>query len=100
MALEGVADLTEVVVRFIGRLFTEVLIEFLCKGMGNLICRKFNEDIDPDGFIVLIDGLLFWVIVIVSAVLIYDTLVQQIAIDKCLDSGGSFNHQVKECRYE
>jgi len=88
------------VVRFIGRLFTEVLIEFLCKGMGYLICRKFNEDIDPDGFIVLIVGLLFWVIVIVSAVLIYDTLVQQIAIDKCLDSGGSFNHQVKECRYE
>ena len=68
--------------------------------MGYLICRKFNEDIDPDGFIVLIVGLLFWVIVIVSAVLIYDTLVQQIAIDKCLDSGGSFNHQVKECRYE
>ena len=100
MALEGVADLTEVVVRFIGRLFTEVLIEFLCKGMGYLICRKFNEDIDTDGFIVLIVGLLFWVIVIVSAVLIYDTLVQQIAIDKCLDSGGSFNHQVKECRYE
>ena len=100
MALEGVADLTEVVVRFIGRLFTEVLIEFLCKGMGYLICRKFNEDIDPDGFMVLIVGLSFWVIVIVSAILIYDTLVQQIAIDKCLDSGGSFNHQVKECRYE
>ena len=100
MALEGVVDLIEVVARFIGRLITEVLIEFLCKGMGYLICRKFNEDIDPDGFIVLIVGLLFWVIVIVSAVLIYDTLVQQIAIDKCLDSGGSFNHQVKECRYE
>ena len=100
MALEGVVDLIEVVARFIGRLFSEVLIEFLCKGMGYLICRKFNEDIDPDGFIVLIVGLLFWVIVIVSAVLIYDTLVQQIAIDKCLDSGGSFNHQVKECRYE
>ena len=100
MALEGVADLIEVVARFIGRLIIEVLIEFLCKGMGYLICRKFNEDIDPDGFIVLIVGLLFWVIVIVSAVLIYDTLVQQIAIDKCLDSGGSFNHQVKECCYE
>ena len=100
MALEGVADLIEVVARFIGRLITEVLIEFLCKGMGYLICRKFNEDIDPDGFIVLIVGLLFWVIVIVSAVLIYDTLVQQIAIDKCLDSGGSFNHQLKECCYE
>ena len=100
MALEGVADLIEVVARFIGRLITEVVIEFLCKGMGYLICRKFNEDIDPDGFIVLVVGLLFWVIVIVSAVLIYDTLVQQIAIDKCLDSGGSFNHQVKECCYE
>ncbi|MBR9791316.1 MAG: hypothetical protein GYB58_06145 [Gammaproteobacteria bacterium] len=100
MALEGVADLIEVGARFIGRLFTEVLIEFLCKGMGYLICRKFNEDIDPDGFMVLIVGLSFWVIVIISAVLIYDTLVQQIAIDKCLDNGGSFNHQVKECRYE
>ena len=99
MALEGVADLIEVVARFIGRLITEVLIEFLCKGMGYLICRKFNEDIDPDGFMVLIVGLSFWVIVIVSAVLIYDTLVQQIAIDRCLDNGGSFNHLVKECNY-
>ena len=79
MALEGVADLIEVVARFIGRLFTKVLIEFLCKGMGYLICRKFNEVIDPDGFMVLIVGLLFWVIIIVSAVLIYDTLVQQVA---------------------
>ncbi|MFD1591447.1 hypothetical protein [Alteromonas oceani] len=79
MALEGVADIIEIVARFIGRLFTEVLIEFLCKGMGYLICRKFNEDIDPDGFMVLIVGLSFWVIVIVSAILIYDTLVQQIA---------------------
>ncbi|MDG6098514.1 hypothetical protein EXU34_13760 [Alteromonas sp. ZYF713] len=100
MALEGVVDLIEVVARFIGRLFTEVLIEFLCKGMGYLICRKFNEDIDPDGFMVLIVGLLFWVIVIVLAVLIYDTLVRQLAIDKCLDNGGSFNHQVNECCYE
>ena len=100
MALEGVVDLIEVVARFIGRLFSEVLIELLCKGMGYLICRKFNEDIDPDGFLVLIVGLSFWGFVIASAVLIYDTLVQQIAIDSCLDSGGSFNHQVKECRYE
>ena len=79
MALEGVADLIEVVARFIGRIFTEVLIEFLCKGMGYVICRKFNEDIYPDGFMVLIVGLSFWGIVIVSAVLIHDTLVQQIA---------------------
>lgn len=99
MALDIVVDLIEVVARFVGRLVSEVLIEFLCKGMGFLICRKFNKGIDPDGFTVFIVGFLFWVIVAVLAVATYDTLVQQIAIDKCLDNGGSFNYQVKECSY-
>lgn len=75
VVLEGVVDLIEVGVRFIGWFFIEVLIEFLCKGMGYFICCKFNEDIDLDGFMVFIVGLLFWVIVIILVVLIYDILV-------------------------
>ena len=99
MALDGVVDLIEVVARFFGRIVSEVLVEFLCKGMGFLICRKFKKDIDPDGFMVFIVGFLFWVIFVILVFATYDTLVQQIEIDKCLDNGGSFNHQVKECNY-
>ena len=51
MALDGAVDLIEVVARFFGRIVSEVLVEFLFKGIGFLMCRKFKKDIDPDVFL-------------------------------------------------
>ena len=46
--------------KFIGRIFVEFIFEILVKGLGYLICRPFNKNIDPDGLTVAIVGLLVW----------------------------------------
>ena len=77
MALDGAVDLIEVIARFFRRIVSEVLVEFLCKGMGFLICRKFKKDIDPDVFMVIIVGFLFLVIFAVLVFSTYETLVNK-----------------------
>jgi hypothetical protein len=50
--------------KFIGRIFLEVIFEFLIKGAGYILCRPFyNRRLDPDGGLVVFVGLVFWVAV-------------------------------------
>lgn len=93
MALDAVGDLLEVVGRFIFRILNEALVEFLCKGTGYLICKPFKSDVDPDGFLVFAVGLIFWVGVAILGFYLYEF----IQIDKCLDSGGSFDYTSNKC---
>jgi hypothetical protein len=52
------------VLRFIGRLFLEIVFEFLIKGAGYVLCRPFARGkLDPDRWPVVVTGLLFWVVV-------------------------------------
>ena len=49
------------VLRFIGRLFLEIVYEFLIKGAGYLLCRAFGgRKVDPDGGVVVVVGVAFW----------------------------------------
>lgn len=49
----------------LGRLVAQFIFEFLVGGPGYLILRVFRkpEDINPDGLLVLLVGLFFWVAV-------------------------------------
>lgn len=49
------------VLRFIGRIVFEVFIEFAIRGMGYLICRIFDQQVDPEARLVAVVGFLFWV---------------------------------------
>ena len=50
--------------KFIGRIFLEVIFEFLIKGAGYILCRPFSRrKLDPDGGLVVVVGLTFWVAV-------------------------------------
>ncbi len=50
--------------KFIGRLIFEVVFEFLIKGAGYILCRPFSRrTLDPDGGLVVVVGLTFWVTV-------------------------------------
>lgn len=52
------------VLKFIGRVFFEVIFEFLVKGAGCVLCRSFGRrKLDPDGALVVVVGLAFWVAV-------------------------------------
>lgn len=93
MALDSVGDLLEVVGRFLFRILNEVLIEFLCKGTGYLICKPFKSNVDPDGFLVFSVGFVFWLCAVILGFHVYEF----IQIDKCLDAGDSFDYSNNKC---
>jgi len=78
------------VFKFIGRLFIEVVIELIIKGSGYLICRMFSKNVDPDGVLVILVGLIFIGMVGWGIYFVYDYVQLQLAMDHCLDSGGEF----------
>jgi len=64
----------EIVVRFIGQFFLEVILEIFIKGPGYLIVKLLSfskKKTDPDSFLAIIAGLLFWVIIGYGAFLVY-----------------------------
>lgn len=85
------------VFRFVGNVFLEVVLEFLIRGPGYLLCKPFKKDVDPDGGLAAFVGIIFWVVVGVGAWFIYQEASETIAIDKCLDSGGAFDYQLQKC---
>ena len=51
------------IIRFLGWVLGDVVFEIAIRGVGYLICRPFNHDVDPDGFAAGFVGLLFLVAV-------------------------------------
>ena len=55
------------IVRFIARVFTEIIVETLVRGAGYLFFRLCGIPADPDSTRVLILGIAIWLIIITSA---------------------------------
>lgn len=87
-------------VRFVGGLVAEVVLEIAIRGPGYLIGRLFKKDIDPDGGWVVLIGIAFWVFVGVVGYFSYAHVSEHMVIDRCLDSGGKFNYQAQECVHD
>ena len=85
---EIVGELLGGVFKFLGRLFIEFVIELIIKGSGYLICRMFSKDVDPDGVLVILVGLMFIGMVGWGIYFVYDYVQLQLAMDHCFDSGG------------
>lgn len=58
-----------VIFRFLGWMFFEVIIEVLIKGLGHLIYRPFKK-VEVDSAASVVVGLLAWLVIIVSVILI------------------------------
>ncbi|WP_371185562.1 hypothetical protein [Thalassotalea maritima] len=72
MVFEIVADVFTGILRLLFRIVSEVLLEFLLKGTGYLICRPFSKNIDPDGYKVVLVGLVFWTLVYIIAINVFN----------------------------
>jgi hypothetical protein len=81
--------------RVIGRIFSEIILEILIRGVGYLICKPFSSNIDSDGILVAVVGLIFWGGMIFLGISLYEFHV----IDSCLDSGGNFNYELSQCEH-
>ena len=62
---EIASGLFELIGRFIGHIFLDVFFEIVIQGTGYLIVRYVfflnQREVDPDGLLATITGLLFWV---------------------------------------
>jgi hypothetical protein len=83
--------------RLIGNLLLEVVLEFLIRGPGYLLCKPFKKDVDPEGGLAAFVGIVFWVIVAIGAWLIYQEASEAVAVEKCLDSDGAYDRQLQKC---
>lgn len=95
MALEIVGELLGGVFRVAFHFVVEVILELAVRGVGYLICKPFSKTVNPDGFVVVVVGLLFWLVVIVLAFLIYEFF----EVDRCLDRGGAYDYDSSSCDF-
>lgn len=93
MPLDIAGDGFSFVFRLIIRFFVEIVFEALIQGAGYLFCRLFNNKVKPDGILVTVVGLLLWGIAIYAGL----EISAFIAIDSCLDAGGSYDYKLGAC---
>ncbi|GAB2197034.1 hypothetical protein [Sessilibacter sp. MAH4] len=94
---EIAGDMVVGVFRLIGSFIVDVIFEILVKGLGYLICRPFLKSIDPDGIVVVLVGFVAWIILLFTGYIVYQYVLGQIEIDRCIDAGGRFNDSINKC---
>ena len=62
-----VGEVAVVVVRGIVQIFVEILV----KGPGYLLVKLFKANAGPDGLIVFLVGILFWMVIAICSFIIY-----------------------------
>jgi hypothetical protein len=62
--LEIVGEIAGGVLKAVGQILLEVVFEIAIKGAGYLICRPFNRQVNPDGALVVVVGLVFWALTV------------------------------------
>jgi hypothetical protein len=72
MVEEIVSGIFKVFFRIIGQIFMELIFELLLKGSGYFIYKLFSkQEPDPDGFIVVITGIVFWILIVGVGFVLY-----------------------------
>lgn len=44
-------------------ILVEFLFELMIEGTGYLICKRFKSSVDPDGVVVAVVGIVFWMLI-------------------------------------
>ena len=56
---------------FVGYFFLDMVLEFLVRSLGYLLCRPFSKSIDSDSGLVVFVSIVFWVAIIASGLYIF-----------------------------
>lgn len=97
---EIASEVIGTVFRFVGQVLIDVVAEVIVKGPGYLICRLFSKNVDPDGMRVAVVGILFWITLATAAWAAWGEFSEAVAVDRCLDSGGVYDDQLRQCRFK
>ncbi len=88
------------VFRFVGQVLIDVFAEVIVKGPGYLICRLFSRDVDPNGMRVAVVSILFWITLATAAWAAWGEISAAADMDRCLDAGGTYDDQLRQCRFK
>lgn len=94
---ELVGEILGGALRIVGSLVAEIVFEMGVKGLGYVICKSFSLSVDPDGVLVVVVGFAAWVFILIVLYFGYEYISTQVEIDRCLDSGGSYNYKTSQC---
>lgn len=97
---EIASEVIGTVFRFVGHVLLDVVAEVIVRGPGYLICRLFSKDVDPDGMRVAVVSILFWVALGTGAWAAWGEFSEAADMDRCLDAGGAYDNQLRQCRLE
>ncbi|MGX9418189.1 hypothetical protein ACWU4D_12640 [Vibrio sp. WJH972] len=99
MPVEEIAGgVLKVVTRALGWILFEFVLSLLIRGLGYFICRPFKKA-DIEGGAELIVGVIAWTVIIGFAYYTYPHVVEFLDVDRCLDGGGRYNHEIELCEY-
>lgn len=71
MALDAVGELLGGVLRFVGRMLVEVVVELMLYGTGHLLLKPFYRDKEPSEGLCALVGLLAWAVFAAVAFMAY-----------------------------
>ncbi|MBB6522124.1 hypothetical protein [Pseudoteredinibacter isoporae] len=95
--MELIFDFVAFIFRPVGYLLVDIVGELFLRGLGSLICRACGWRVDPDRFVVLLVGFICWIFIIFTCYLSFSFLLESFDVDRCLDSGGSYNYKAGIC---
>jgi len=67
-------ELTGAVVRVIGHILIDVVLDVAVKGLGYLVCKFFSKSPEPDGVIVILVGVATWLVIFALVFIAYQTI--------------------------
>lgn len=97
---EIISEVLGTVFRLVGQVLIDVVAEVIVKGPGYLICRLFSRDVDPNGMRVAVVSILFWITLVMAAWAAWGEFSEAAEMDRCLDAGGAYDDQLRQCRFE
>lgn len=68
---ELAAGLLSAVLRVIGAILSDVVLEIIIRGPGYLICRAFDKNIDADSVLVVVIGFAFWIVLAIAGYILF-----------------------------
>lgn len=81
------------VFRFLSWLFFTLIIDGIIKTTGRVMCAVFTKNKGLSENLLIAIGCLIWMLILVLIV----QANQFIAVDVCLDSGGSYDYNANQC---
>lgn len=81
------------VFRFLSWLFFTLILDGIIKTTGRVVCAVFTKNKRLSDNLLIVIGCFFWMLVLVLIV----QANQFIAVDVCLDAGGSYDYDAKVC---